>query len=189
MCAYLDDPRFIEDCVTRRLIAFHVPQDTTYADIIRVDQTKGSDIDKIVLEVLEVEGFDILRKASESSRGPSGSSLCVSISLGYLRKSWRGSDTCNHSSAAAGSAIYAKRYGQPRLPPKWNVYLKYESMISKSGNAQFFSSCTSLLLPLKLFFFLRMNFWNDLELASFATKIYRISFRNFLIFSFAYFYD
>lgn len=116
MCAYLDDPRFIEDCVTRRLIAFHVPQDTTYADVVRVDQTKGSDIDKIVLEVLEVEGFDILRKASESSRGPSGSSLCVSISLGYLRKSWRGSGTCNHSSAAAGSAIYAKRYGQPRLP-------------------------------------------------------------------------
>lgn len=77
MYAYLDDPRFIEDCVTRRLIAFHVPQDTTYADVIRVDQTKGSDIDKIVLEVLEVEGFDILRKASESSREPSGFSLCA----------------------------------------------------------------------------------------------------------------
>lgn len=69
--AYLDDPRSIEDRVPRRLIAFHVPQDAAYADVVRVDQTKGSDIDEIVLEVLEVEGLDILRikkPASESSR-------------------------------------------------------------------------------------------------------------------------
>jgi len=63
MCAYLDDSRFVEDRVSRWLIAFHVPQDTTYTDVVRVNQTKGSDIDKIVLEVLEIEGFDILRKS------------------------------------------------------------------------------------------------------------------------------
>jgi len=57
---YLNDPRFIENRIPRWLIAFHVPQDATYADIVRVDQTEGSDIDKIVLEVLQVEGFDIL---------------------------------------------------------------------------------------------------------------------------------
>jgi len=68
MCAYLDDPRFIEDRVSRRLIAFHVPQDTTYADVVRVDQTKGSDIDKIVLEVLEIEGFDILQTSERANR-------------------------------------------------------------------------------------------------------------------------
>lgn len=68
MYAYLDDPRFIEDRVPRWLIAFHVLQDTTYADIVRVDQTKGSDIDKIVLEILEVEGFDILRKSERANR-------------------------------------------------------------------------------------------------------------------------
>lgn len=68
MYAYLDDSRFIEDRVPSRLIAFHVPQDTTYADVIRVDQTKGSDIDKIVLEVLEVEGFDILCKSERANR-------------------------------------------------------------------------------------------------------------------------
>lgn len=68
MCAYLDDSRFIEDRIPRRLIAFHVPQDTAYAEVVRVDQTKGSDIDKIVLEILEVEGFDILWKSERANR-------------------------------------------------------------------------------------------------------------------------
>lgn len=73
---YLNDSRFIENCIPRWLITLHVPQDTTYAKIVRVDQTKGSDIDKIVLEVLQVEGFDILwrSRASESNRESSGSS-------------------------------------------------------------------------------------------------------------------
>lgn len=187
MYAYLNDPRFIEDCVTRRLIAFHVPQDTAYTDIIRVDQTKGSDIDKIVLEVLEVEGFDILRKASESNRGPSGSSLCVSISLGYLRKSWRGSGTCNHSSAAAGSVIYAKRYGQSRFSQNMEHIFKVGDL--KIEECSIFSSCTSLRLFLTLkYLFLYVNFWNDLGLTLFATKIYpsAIVFLNFLIFSFVH---
>ena len=68
MCAYLDDSRFVEDRVSRWLIAFHVPQDATYTDVVRVDQTKGSDIDKIVLEVLEIEGFDILWKSERANR-------------------------------------------------------------------------------------------------------------------------
>lgn len=67
MYAYLNDPRFIENRMPRRLIAFHVPQDTAYAEVVRIDQTKGSDIDKIVLEILEVEGFDILWKSKRAN--------------------------------------------------------------------------------------------------------------------------
>lgn len=78
-CAYLYDPRFIEDRVPRRLIAFHVPQDATYADIVRVNQTKGSDIDKIVLEVLEVEGFDILWKSERANRVADRVDLCYAF--------------------------------------------------------------------------------------------------------------
>jgi len=51
--------------------------------------------------------YPVEKRADESSRGSSGSSLCVSKSLVYLRKSWRGSGTCNHSSAAAESAMYS----------------------------------------------------------------------------------
>lgn len=86
VCAYLDDSRLIENRVPCRLIAFHIPQDTTYTDIVRVDQTKGSDIDKIVLEVLEVEGFDILWK-SERIESQDQVGFRISISPGYLQKS------------------------------------------------------------------------------------------------------
>lgn len=105
------------------------------------------------------------KRASESSRGPSGSLLCVSISLGYLRKSWRGSGTCNHSSAAAGSAIYAKRYDQSRSLSQNGIY-KYESVIFKSEHAHFFyGACSSswLLLSLKYFFhvWIFRTIWNQ----------------------------
>lgn len=57
---HLYNSRLVEDRIPGRLIPLHVPQDTPHTDVLRVDQTEGSDIDEIVLEVLEVEGLDIL---------------------------------------------------------------------------------------------------------------------------------
>lgn len=86
MHAYLNDSGLIEDRIPRRLIALHVPQDTAYAEVVRIDQTKGSDIDKIVLEILEVEGFDILWKSGRIESWTKWIFTCVSISLGILTK-------------------------------------------------------------------------------------------------------
>lgn len=57
---HLYNSRFVENRIPGRLISLHVPQDTPHTDVLRVDQTEGSDIDEIVLEVLEIERLDIL---------------------------------------------------------------------------------------------------------------------------------
>lgn len=77
---YLYDSRFVEDRIPGWLVAFHVPQYTAHTDVLGVDQTEGSDIDEIVLEVLEVEGLDILEKGDRrvSSGSPTPRGRCPS---------------------------------------------------------------------------------------------------------------
>ena len=67
--SYLYNSRFVEDRIPGRLVSLHVPQDAPHADILRVHQTEGSDIDEIVLEVLEVEGLDILEQGRTDQLG------------------------------------------------------------------------------------------------------------------------
>lgn len=56
----LYNARFVEQVVTVRLVLLHVPEDPAHLNVIRVDQSEGSDVDKVVLEVLEIERFDVL---------------------------------------------------------------------------------------------------------------------------------
>lgn len=58
---YLYNSGFVEDPIPGRLVTLHVPQDVPHTGVLRVDQTEGSDIDEIVLEVLEVERLDVLK--------------------------------------------------------------------------------------------------------------------------------
>lgn len=88
---YLYNSRFVEDRIPGRLVSFHVPQDAPHSDILRVDQTEGSDIDEIVLEVLEVEGLDILEqgridRVSEPFRRPASGLSVSSSKLSVLTK-------------------------------------------------------------------------------------------------------
>ena len=56
---------FVEQAVALGLVLLHVSQDTAHADVVRIDQSKGSDVDEVVLKVLKVERFNILARGKK----------------------------------------------------------------------------------------------------------------------------